>query len=210
MFTILGVWDSITRLPIHAISIETRGVATISNLGGGRHQIDGSPEARIRISAGGYIPTFRSVGGGGVSEGIVLRPVNALPRPSHSLYRLTWRELSLGLPDWDRMLVAGSPAPPLLSGFTSFDLLTLPGIWWKALKIFDSRGRLLQDLQSQEGRVVRGRASTFRISTLNGASLVFSKAKFIGHPADMYEVTLDDQVLRTVQGHVWTFHWVEQ
>jgi hypothetical protein len=210
MFTILGVWDSITHLPIYNVSVETRGFATVSNLGGGRFQIDGLPQSKIRISTPDHIPLFRSVSSGGVSEGIQLRPINALPRPSHAGYRLTWGDFDSPLPDWDRTLRSSVPVHPLFTDFTSFNLITLPGIWWKALKIFDRSGRLLQDLQSQEGTLVRGTASLFRIGTLSGATLVFSKAKFLGNPTDMYEVALDSAALARIRGYHWTFQWMEQ
>ncbi len=211
MFTILGVFDLLTRLPLSGVSIETRGPASVRSLGSNRFEIEGAPDSIIRVDAPGHIPQFRFVSASNIGEGMVLRPTSVLPRPIRGGWRLLWTELGSTLPDWDLALPVRTTLPPgLFSPITLFDLTTSPGIWWKAVKVFDRTGRQLQDLQSEEGRRVGGTTRVFTMSALMGGTLVLAKAKFLGFHTDMYEVGLDATSLPLILNSLWTFNWTRQ
>lgn len=203
----ITLFDLATRGRLNDGSIETRGPAGVRNIGG-QFQIEGPNTTLIRMAAPGHIPQYKYISNGNVASSIYLRPTSALPNPIHGGNRLTWDELRHGfLPDWDQVSVTSQPARP---GTAAFRLTTQPGIWWKAVKLFNRAGVICQDLQSEEGRPAFGLTRDFNASTLRGAQLVLAKAKFLGFHTDMYEVVIDDATLAQVIGFTWTFNWIMQ
>jgi hypothetical protein len=111
-----------------------------------------------------------------------------------------WDQLS-HTPDGDHIgLRAKQLGDPKL---IMFQLTTPTNItWWKQIKFVDANGDTLSQAYTQDGRHASTTLSYYE-GQLEGASLVFSKAKAFGVHTDMFQLC----DLKPAAGYLYTFNW---
>src|SRR5262245_49544154 len=91
------------------------------------------------------------------------------------------------LPDGDIVALQVSRASS--NQVVEFVLRTDPGIgWWKEIKVVDRRGRELGRRDLEPGMHRPTTPLIIPVRALDGARVIFSKAKFLGIHTEMYEM----------------------
>jgi hypothetical protein len=134
-----------------------------------------------------------------IDHGPVLVPVPRIHVPVTSLPLLTLDSFSTWLADrdWVNVVILDGRLRP---NQISIRLRTTPGMWFKGIRIHGTSRKL----ESQGDRTVGPLVLTE--SELASATLIFSKAKELGVPRDVYE--LPGYRLRPLLGRRIAFDWM--